>query len=197
MSKSSIIGYGEDFLTFWAITKKIDEFKVQLDEVTNTQDWKVIYRPSFGRAGGIDSAQFGEFDSIIITPKKGYLIESKWDRSSIPNGVLKLNDIQLLRHEILTWYHNNWKGENWDSFVESNRVQFSNTFEGKLIAPTGSLLSKNLQTILSLLHEVKQLEDVLLFLYKKKRPLFDIPERFKKVIIKYIPTYDNFMSFSI
>ena len=77
-----ILGYGEDFLTFWAITKRLNEILSQLKDKTDPEKCTVIYRPSFGRRGGLRRSEFGEFDTIIVTPEKAYLVESKWDGSS-------------------------------------------------------------------------------------------------------------------
>ena len=124
MKQLNILGYGEDFLTLWAITKKIDEILSQLDDKTNLEKCKILFRPSFGRAGGIDSAQFGEFDVIIITQNKAYLVESKWDRSKIQNNTLRLDKVQIFRHKILHWYHEHWQGGTWKTFVDKHREEF-------------------------------------------------------------------------
>ena len=71
-----ILGYGEDFLTFWAVSRNLGEILRQLKDDTNTDDCVVFYRPSFGRRGGTRRAEFGEFDALIITSKTAYLVES-------------------------------------------------------------------------------------------------------------------------
>jgi hypothetical protein len=47
-----IAGYGEDFLTLWALTRKTKEVLTQLEDNNPPEQCKLIYRPSFGRAGG-------------------------------------------------------------------------------------------------------------------------------------------------
>ena len=64
-----ILGYGEDFLTFWAVSRKLAEILSQLNDDANPEDCEVFYRPSFGRRAGKNRSEFGEFDAIIITPK--------------------------------------------------------------------------------------------------------------------------------
>jgi hypothetical protein len=178
-----VLGYGEDFLTFWAINRKLDEILGQLNDDTDPEECTVFYRPSFGRRAGTKRAEFGEFDAIITTPKTTYLVESKWDGSnaSFPNNVLKLGDIQICRHEIFRWYHENWKGESWKEFVQKHDEEFRKKFY-KNIAPVNSLLSKNLMTVLKQTQD-KELIDVLLFFHTKKPP--KIETSFKEVTLKY------------
>ena len=96
-----MISYGEDALTYWALTKKLDLILEQLNDESNTEDCILFYRPSFGRRGGNKRAEFGEFDSILATPKTVFLIESKWGGSSeLKNGTIALRFEQIERHEI-------------------------------------------------------------------------------------------------
>ena len=178
-----VLGYGEDFLTFWAITKRLNEILHQLKDKTDPEKCTVIYRPSFGRRGGPRRAEFGEFDAVIVTPEKAYLVESKWDGSnaSFPNNMLKLEDVQTRRHEIFRWYHENWKGEDWGEFVRKHAREFKEKFE-KNIAREGSLLSKNLMTVLNKTRG-RKLVDVLLFLHRREPPR--IQTNFRIVTIKY------------
>jgi len=180
-----ILGYGEDFLTFWAIIKKLGEIFDQLKDQTDPEECTVFYRPSFGRRGGIGRAEFGEFDTMIVTPDTAYLVESKWDGSnaSWPNNVLKLGDIQIRRHEIFRWYHENWKGENWKGFARKYASEFRGKFQKK-IAPEGSSLTQNLMTVLGNTRG-RKLVDVLLFFHRRKLPR--IETHFKIVTIKYEP----------
>ncbi len=94
---SKIFGSGEDTLTLWLLkhqeSKILDEFK----DYTKTSDCLAFYRPSFGRSGGEDSAEFGEFDAILVSLENLYLIESKWDFrgnliKSFENGVCLKQD---------------------------------------------------------------------------------------------------------
>jgi hypothetical protein len=181
-----ILGYGEDFLTLWAITKRPNEILSQLKDKTDPEKCTVIYRPSFGRRGGLRRSEFGEFDAIIVTPEKAYLVESKWDGSSasFPNNVLALENVQIRRHEIFRWYYENWKQEDWKEFVRKHAQEFKEKF-GKNIASEGSLLSKNLMTVLKEMRG-RKLVDVLLFLHRREPP--KIQTTFRVVTIKYEPT---------
>jgi len=178
-----VLGYGEDFLTFWAISKKLDKILDQLKDGTNPEECTVFYRPSFGRRGGTIGAEFGEFDAIIVTPKTAYLVESKWDGSnaSFKDNILKLEEVQIRRHKIFRWYHENWKKESWTEFVQKHDYEFRKDF-GKNIAPAESLLSKNLKTILKRTQR-KELVDVLLFFHRREPP--KIETSFKVVTLKY------------
>lgn len=135
-----VIGYGEDALTYWALTEKLECVLKELDK-SEPQKCLVIYRPSFGRRGGPDRAEFGEFDAILATPHKIYLVESKWDRSreikwdrARENGIIKLREEQELRHKIFDWYFKNCRENdfnNWQSFIEKHQNEFSEEFKGK------------------------------------------------------------------
>lgn len=181
-----VLGYGEDFLTFWAITRKLDEILKQLNDATSPEECIVFYRPSFGRRGGTKRSEFGEFDALIVTPQTAYLVESKWDGSeaSFPNNILKLHKVQTRRHQIFRWYHENWKEEKWSEFAQKHAQEFKARF-GKSIPKEDSLLSRNLRTILKYTRG-RTLVDVLLFLHRKKPP--KIQTSFKVVKIKYEPT---------
>lgn len=161
------------------------------EDKTDPQNCTVIYRPSFGRRGGLRRAEFGEFDAIIVTPQIAYLIESKWDgsKASFPNNVLKLEDVQTRRHEIFRWYHESWKGESWSEFVKKHAQEFKETF-GKNIAREDSLLSNNLKTTLKQM-QGRKLVNVLLFLYRRETP--KIQTNFKVVTIKYEPTNEEYI----
>ena len=178
-----VLGYGEDFLTFWAISKKLGEILSRLKDETDPEKCTVFYRPSFGRRGGTRSAEFGEFDAVIVTPQTAYLVESKWDgsKASFPNNVLELGDVQTRRHEIFRWYHENWEGEEWEEFVRRRAREFRERF-GKNMPREGSLLSQNLMTVLNKTRG-RKLVDVLLFLHRKEPPR--IQTNFRIVTIKY------------
>lgn len=181
---TTLFGYGEDALTLWAVTEKIDLILKQLDD-PEPEFCTVFYRPSFGRD------QYGEFDAIIITAGKAYLVESKWDGSG--GTSIKLEEHQILRHEILEWYHDNWKGEKgekWDVFARLNNPSFKEKFKSKYIPSSNTILSQNLQTVLNLMID-KDIENVLLYLHKGK-PI-DIDTDFKIVEIEYEPIYGNYI----
>ena len=77
-----LLGYGEDGLTLWAIKNRLDTILDKLKDDSDPNNCLVYYRPSFGRRGGLKSAQFGEFDFILLSEHGIYLVESKWDKLS-------------------------------------------------------------------------------------------------------------------
>ena len=112
-----------------------------------------IYRPSFGRAGGNASSQFGEFDAIIATPKGVYLIESKWTGEPIFNGQVRLAGRQMRRHEVFRWIRERWleqAPQDWAEFYNHNGnvAEFAEHFEDKPLAQPGHRLTSNLQYVL-------------------------------------------------
>ena len=86
-----IIGYGEDALTYWALTKKLKYVLNELSDNSMPKNCVLYYRPSFGRGGG---GCFGEFDSILQTDNWLYLIEAV--HSSGPISELRLIQLQKL-----------------------------------------------------------------------------------------------------
>lgn len=163
-----IIGYGEDALTYWAMTQKIEYILQKLEDKSNPSDCLLIYRPSFGRRGGLERANFGEFDAILATSYSIYLIESKWNVSSkIKNGRIKLREQEVLRHRIFAWYFKRWdanKFQSWSSFVKKYEREFKNMFDGKKIADSDSRLSRNLEYVIDQLHNYsKKIGNVLIF----------------------------------
>ncbi len=178
-----VLGYGEDFLTFWAINKKLDRIFNQLKDKTDPEECIVFYRPSFGRKGGTIRAEFGEFDAIIVTPKTAYLVESKWDGSnaSFKDNILKLEEVQIRRHKIFRWYHENWKKENWTEFIQKHDYEFRKDF-GKNIAPAEELAQQKPADYLKRTQR-KELIDVLLFFHRREPP--KIETSFKIVTLKY------------
>ena len=180
-----ILVYGEDGLTLKYTREKLGEILDRLGDSSRPKDCTVFYRPSFGRA-----RFYGEFDAIVISPKKAYLIESKWDGSG---GLSKgLEMYQIRRHKILRWYHDNWKGEegeDWDEFARKHNQKFKEKFDEKYIpfskdkSGETTILSQNLQTILKEIGN-RELEDVLLIFYKDK-PLEVEQDGFTTLKIKY------------
>jgi len=150
-----ILGYGEDALTYWYLTEKMAELLNILEDKSNIKDCLVIYRPSFGRRGGNNSAQFGEFDSILATPKSIYLIESKqFENQEAKKGLL---NVQTLRHELFKWYFINWdenKYGTWDEFVVEQRKEFSGQFRGKKVMVDKGRLAGNLKFVINRLRSV-------------------------------------------
>jgi hypothetical protein len=189
------VGYGEDALTLWALQHRIDDILREFKDNTAPDDCLVYYRPSFGRSGGEGSAEFGEFDAVIASRMNFYLIESKWDNGTKSGKeTLTLRREQILRHNIFEWYLNHWGSKysgNWQAFVDEEGKNFR---FGKKMAPAGSLLARNLESILSSLLEhctictaQNNVEDVLLFFYnaKNSRPLTDTNSMFRLVNIEY------------
>lgn len=164
------IGYGEDALSYWALTNQIKSVLAQLEDRSDSKDCVLFFRPSFGRSGSspmeeesiavdekprADSPQFGEFDAILGTPYAIYLIEAKWSRSSeINRGRFVLRPEQLRRHAIFRAYLSSWRESKWELWQE-----FSDAHSGFLevenirypIAPSRSQLSRSLQTVLTTL----------------------------------------------
>jgi len=165
-----ILGYGEDALTYWALSQHMTDVigRAPLNDGSPPEQTLFIYRPSFGRAGGDGSAQFGEFDAIVATPKAVYLIESKWTGEPIINGQVILAGRQTRRHDVFRWIREQWLAQgpvDWGGFyTEQNRDDFGALFNGKPLAPPGSRLASNLQYVLHQLpgHDVPT-EDVLLY----------------------------------
>ncbi len=193
--------YGEDGLTLKYTKERLGEILQQLGDDSNPADCTVFFRPSLGRG-----QWYGEFDAIIISQEKAYLVEAKWDSGRDLTGKrkqrpIKLDDNQVRRHRILKWFSENWNGEEgqvWDRFAEKNRPNFETEFEfmkdgkkeKKSIPPSDSILGQNLQTIFSVIGK-KKMEDVLLIFYRDKQPEV-AQEGFTAVAVQYEPTLDNF-----
>ena len=175
---SKLLGYGEDFLTLWAINEQLEIILSKFEDNTATSDCLVFYRPSFGRSGGAGSAEFGEFDAIIASRENIYLVESKWDNlTKYKKAKLELGKQQLLRHKVLAWYLVNWSkkylGE-WQRFVDDFTEPFK-AFENKLPTCTRGMkkrLVTNLEFVMSkLLDHCRgfsskvNIKNVLLFFY--------------------------------
>jgi len=202
-------GYGEDALTYWAFRFRFDAILKQLDDRSKEEDCILFYRPSFGR-GGTSKTLFGEFDAILITPLRLYLIESKWDGSNeLRDGSLSAG--QAFRHFCFNWIAMNWNGLTpFSKFVESRRDDFIEAvlayvnkeltdvrIDIESAASMGlrelpdpdSKVGRHMQHILRLAREKVrdfQVHDVVLILLadEKKVPKGEFVE-FKKVIINY------------
>lgn len=169
-----ILAYGEDALTLWAITKKLPTILQALDDQTDPSQCQVIFRPSFGRSGGQNSSQFGEFDFILLAKEHLYLGESKWQRSSekILDGVLTLREEQQLRHGLFTFYVQEWAFgpyASWSEFEAKGSAILGSMGIVKPIAPVSSLLAANLQTILGVVQkhylQMPVVQNVLLYFH--------------------------------
>lgn len=168
-----ILAYGEDSLTLWALNNKLPLILNLLTDNTDPSDCIIFFRPSFGRSGGSKTSQFGEFDFIIFSNLRLYLGESKWDKSpEIKDGVIELRNKQVQRHKLFESYVDKWYGHNytWDMFwaKESNNFSFE-----KPLAPKGSLLANNLETILTMINRYYQhkpdVKNVLLYLHDNQQ----------------------------
>ena len=166
-----IMCYGEDGLTLAAVTEHLGCLLKILKDDSNTDECLVLYRPSFGRNGGVTRASFGEFDAILATKKSVYLIESKWIRSRTTNQTIKLKKNQTRRHEIFEWIRSSWKKENnWAQFREEYAEEFKDTFEKKPLASNTSKLGNNLEQILNLLLGYpKTIQHIVLAFYRDNR----------------------------
>jgi len=196
----NIIGYGEDFLTLWALTRKISDILVQLKDNTDPKSCVLIYKPTFGRAGrNMDRqrAEFGEFDSILIAAENVYLIESKWDGNDQRKKRVNLHKTQVKRHKIFSWYFNNWEdGGDWDQFISDKSGDFTSHFPENEIASTSSILKKNLVEVMSLVGK-RSLHNVLMYFHcgDPQDLRLDYPDViFKKVVIRYSKD-KNFLEF--
>jgi len=176
---SKILGYGEDAFTLWALKRHIPIILERFLDETAPSDCLVFYRPSFGRRSKKSGSIFGEFDAILVSSENIYLIESKWDNlSEFKNGELSLREEQDLRHQIFAWYLTHWTkkySDKWESFVEEHQNDFKKQFKGKTLPPTGKLLTKNLEFVLTeALEHCKKfssnnIKNILLFFYNEKK----------------------------
>jgi hypothetical protein len=151
-----VIGYGEDSLTLWALGSQLPEILGKLGDQSDPSRCKILYRPSFGRAGGENSPQFGEFDFMILADRKLYLGESKWSRSwpKLEKKLLDLDPKQKARHELFAFYVKRWTAgaySDWDQFVEAKSPVVIQRMEKPLIKNRSSMLYKNLRAILDLI----------------------------------------------
>ena len=173
-----MLGYGEDALTLWALKNRLSTILSHRDfqDRTPISECLVFYRPSFGRHSKKGSSIFGEFDAILVSKENVYLIESKWDNLvEFRNDEYVLRDEQKLRPEIFSWYLTHWNKKysgDWQSFIDENQNDFS--FREKKIAPRGSLLARNLESVLIKLQEhcgnlsSNNIKNILLFFHNTR-----------------------------
>jgi hypothetical protein len=175
---STILGYGEDALTLWALKQYVRKILEEFQDKTAPSKHLIFYRPSFGRRSRKRSSVFGEFDAIIVSCRNIYLIESKWDNlTEHRKDEIKLGQEQKLRHEIFSWYLMHWDKKysgHWESFRENYRKKFK--FQRKTLPLKSSLLAKNLEFILTkcLKHcktiSPNNIKNVLLFFHNNRKP---------------------------
>lgn len=174
---SKILGYGEDALTLWALKHDVSKILDEFQDKTPVPDCLIFYRPSFGRHSKANSSVFGEFDAIIASKENTYLIESKWDNlSEFKKEEITLRKEQTLRHKVFSWYLTHWNkkySNNWQSFINEHQKDFK--IDNKTIAPKGSLLSRNLESILSQIQTQcenisgSNIKNVLLFFFNAEK----------------------------
>jgi hypothetical protein len=196
---SKLFGYGEDFLTLWAINEQLQEILGRFENHATPLDCLIFYRPSFGRSGGAGSAEFGEFDAIIASKENIYLIESKWDNlSNYKKERIDLREEQLVRHKVFIWYLTHWSSKysgKWQEFVENNKENF---ISGKKLPEIQEgkqcILATNLEFILgNLLNHCRgfssraNAKNILLFFYNSKvsTPPTEVTADFKLIPVDY------------
>ena len=188
--------YGEDGLTLKYTKERLREILRKLGDTSNPAECTVFYRPSFGRS------QYGEFDAIIISQEKAYLVEAKWDENGKLKRIGGLEENQIRRHDIFKWFSQNWHdevGEDWDRFAKNNNPEFMKKFtykkengeeDAKYIPDSHTTLGKNLQTVLMEIGN-RKLENVLLIFYIDKPPKAG-QDGFTTVFEQYNPTLGLF-----
>lgn len=205
-----ILAYGEDALTLWALKHKLPHMLELLHDSSTIADCQVFFRPSFGRSGGPTSSQFGEFDFIVLAKDCIYLGESKWDRSSekMQDGLLTLRSEQLLRHEIFQFYVEEWafgQYQTWQAFEVAARPKLQLRGINKPIAPAGSLLAANLQTVLRVIRShysrAPQVKNLLLYLHVgvlTQRLPHTAGKDFEVIVVDYAAcTFDHFIKLDV
>jgi hypothetical protein len=207
-----LYGYGEDALTLWALKSKLSEILEALEDNSTLSDCELFFRPSFGRRGGENSAQFGEFDFLILSKEQLYLGESKWDRSPevADTGIIKLREEQIVRHRLFDFFVRHWpwgQDSSWKEFCEAASPLLEQEKINKPLAPVDTLLAKNLEMVMNIIRRhffpsKPQIHNVLLYLYGsiKEKP---IPNKvlskikFQVVPIKYPSDMGNYISIEI
>ena len=189
-----VFGYGEDALTYWVLTRRLDDFLEQLKDRSKASECALFYRPSFGR-GGRSLALLGEFDAILLSPVCMYLIESKWSHSpELRTG--KLAECQKLRHRTVRWIAENWDGKQpFNDFCEQNRVHFKESFGGKELPPIDTGVFYRLNHVLTKAHVMSkgestlQIRDIFLVILEKGcgTKMIESPDGFELKQMEYNP----------
>jgi hypothetical protein len=195
---AGIIGYGEDALTLWALKNRLEKILRKLDDDSKRSDCTVFYRPSFGR-GGINTANFGEFDAIISTRTCVYLTESKWEGSVRSSARIRLSAAQLNRHAIFKEYFDKWDRSSGIPSLTASASGFLTSVSEKRVVSEKNELAKHLEFVLSRTAESsdggarKDLRNVLLILHRQEEePCLQLePESFGTVVpVKCPPSID-------
>lgn len=201
-----LYGYGEDALTLWAIHNKLHFILASLADPSEPLNCQTFFRPSFGRRGGENRSEFGEFDFVILSEHTLYLGESKWSQSSekVENRQLILRQEQKLRHKLFQFYVEQWAFghyQSWNEFCLGAVPHLQQLGIKKPLAPQGSLLAQNLQTILSVIKQhftsMPQMQNLLLYFHKdmENRQLpTSAGQDFRLVHLNYSPiSQDHFV----
>ena len=192
-----VIAYGEDGLTLWAISHKLGDILSSIGDKSPESSCRLYYRPSFGRRGGDRSAQFGEFDFILLSREAIILGESKWDASrSKMQRILPLMKEQAERHVTLRCYLESWfetSDRVWTDVVSRTRTRLEAEGIHKPPAPKGSRLETNLKDFLAGLDnhfsDKPIVRNLLLYFYDSAHgePLNEREEGFDVVCLPYDP----------
>jgi hypothetical protein len=168
----TILGYGEDALTFHALSSGLAPILHQLADDSDPAASLCFFRPSFGRRGSAPGssprAEFGEFDAIIGTRRAVYLVEAKWSASSEFDGAeLQLRPEQLRRHAAFRTYLQEWRrrpSDGWLEFAARVSPALRSQANGLVPPAAGTTLAQNLTYVLrSLMACGPDIIDVLLF----------------------------------
>ncbi|MBA3557159.1 MAG: hypothetical protein H0W30_01035 [Gemmatimonadaceae bacterium] len=206
-----LLGYGEDALTYWAITQRLDALLQPFGD-SAAATGTVFFRPSFGRRSSSwnedpsrRGAQFGEFDSIISTEAAVYLIEAKWSSSGeVEPDRIVLRAEQIRRHRVFGRYLTLWGEQSpatWEEFHSRNPALEIQGLAGRSesceTAPVGSRLARNLTTVLTCCARVgKPVRDVILVVHPGAQPELKPrsgPEGFQVVEIDCPAMRDGFI----
>jgi hypothetical protein len=196
---TKILGYGEDALTLWALKNRIVEMMCQLGNTSAPSACEALCRPSFGRKGGENRSEFGEFDFMLLSPGNLYLGESKWGQSSevktAKQGRIQLRSEQVARHRIFTCYVEAlsectpW--EDWRRYLASVDSLFRAEGIKKRLPGEETQLASNLRFVLRRIRErcgsSLKVENVILYLHTGN-PFPDggnTPDGFKLIQLDY------------
>jgi hypothetical protein len=168
-----LLGYGEDSLTLGVLLAHTPAFLAALGDTTDESPIYTLYRPCFGRravAGKRGSpCSFGEFDAIIITASRTYLIEAKRTGSKEAVGAeVHLRTEQVRRHAAMRAYVEEWNAcqpTGWADFVARSRIVPRLSSIDLRVPDSHSRLAKNLCYILGMTSDSSgEVQDVLLFI---------------------------------
>jgi hypothetical protein len=191
------MGCGEEALTLWAFTNRMQAFLLQLRDPSLVEDVTVLLRPTFGRArmAGPRSvrSEIGRFDAIVTTGGAIYLVDTRWHRSEdVADEPMFLGQTQRRRHRAFREYLSQWRDRgpsDWRDFEAALTPAFEEKDLGVRPAPAGSHLARNLEFVLRRCSEADlPVEDVLLLVVPRgwarmPRP----PDGYRLVLLEYEP----------